>query len=163
MRFKPSKRGSFFGEYDKRTRSFFFGPAPTMSKPRMNDSSRRTCATATFRRDDGISTMGCRARTALRMRVSMSAIGSVSNARLPARFRDTRNLALEGQLPETDTTECKLPDKCPRPTASLAAVVLLDFEPRGPQRFRDCRFLRQKCLRLTPLLAGTAYRATRGV
>src|SRR6187200_2804791 len=159
MRFRPTRRGSFFGEYDNRIRSFFFGPAPTMSKPRMNDSSRKTCAMATFSRDDGISTIGWCARTALRMRVSMSAIGSVSNLlRLPARLGDAGDLALESKLPEADAAQRELPNERPRTPAALAAAVPLHLELRWSQRLRYRRFLRQSAS-ATPLLAGMACRA----
>src|SRR6266571_4395809 len=119
-------------------RSFFLGPAPTISKPRIKDSSRSTWAIETFMRDDGISTMGCLARVALRTRVSMSAIGSVSTLpSLPARLGDAGDLALQGKLAETNTAQPELPHEGARAPAAMAAVVLLHWKLRRPQCLRD--------------------------
>ena len=49
----------------------------------MKPSSLRTLAIATLILDDGISTLSCFADTPLRIRVSMSAIGSVIDMYLP--------------------------------------------------------------------------------
>jgi hypothetical protein len=48
------------------------------SKPTMYPSSWSSRAMSSFRREVGISAVSCSALLALRMRVSMSAIGSVS-------------------------------------------------------------------------------------
>src|SRR5687767_837596 len=174
MRRNPMSRGSFFGEYDSNTRSFFFGPAPTTSNPRMKPSSRRTCAMATFMRDEGISTRGWCARDALRMRVSISAMGSVSTSPpniggvlevwihhfsntnvlsryanhvlLPARLRDARNLPAKGELPETDPAEGELANECARPTTAPAPVVLLGRKLRRSQGLCDLGLLGHRLL-----------------
>src|SRR4051812_23534910 len=66
-------------------------------------------------------------RLALRIRVSMSAIGSVIMALFsPARFLHTRNQAIAGQAAETDTTDAKFAVNCPRTSADLAAETDAD-------------------------------------
>src|SRR5437667_73497 len=57
-------------------------------------------AISSFSFDDGISTRSCSALLALRMRVSMSATGSVSiSFLLPGALRHARDHALMGELP----------------------------------------------------------------
>src|SRR5262245_13331529 len=67
----------------------------------MNPSSFRISAMRTLSREQGMSTFPCSARLALRIRVSMSAIGSLRMA-LPARLHDARHLALDRQLTEPE-------------------------------------------------------------
>src|SRR5437763_4916235 len=98
---------------------------------------------ATLMRENGISQLGCRAREALRMRVSMSAIGSLIVMRLPARFGHARDLTGEGQLPKADATQRKAADECARPSAQSAAIMRLHFEARRAIRLGDHRFLGQ--------------------
>src|SRR5687768_4441025 len=119
-------------------------------------------AISSFSFDAGTSTRVWRDWTALRIRVSMSAIGSVipcprgpgaapasrlQRARttaarfpavrpptvaglrsrpcgaLPAALGHTRDLALEGELTETETAQGELPEVRPRPATPLAAVA----------------------------------------
>src|SRR4051794_7175165 len=100
---------------------------------------------ATFILEVGISTAGWRAWMPLRMRVSMSAIGSVIMARLllPARLHDAGDLALECELPEADPTQAELPHVGPRAATALAAVVLAHRVRLGegvrPLRLHDHR------------------------
>src|SRR5579884_4498955 len=81
-------------------------------------------AMSIFSREAGTSTRGCRARAALRIRVSMSAIGSVSIAAfLPARLDHAGNLAGQRPQPEADAAELELPQIAPRTPAEPAAVT----------------------------------------
>src|SRR6185437_8241491 len=77
--------------------------------------------------DDGKSTRGWRARTALRIRVSMSAIGSVVIYcpyvfSLPAGLRHARDFALERKPAEADAAHFEFPQKRARPAADAATV-----------------------------------------
>src|SRR5262245_26147369 len=98
-------------------------------------------------RDVGMSTRVCFAVTALRIRVSMSAMGSVislnlrgasSRARaclpaacpivaarrpLPAALGHSRHVAFERQLPEAEAAQRELPHEAARPAAQVAAVA----------------------------------------
>src|SRR5688572_25340216 len=101
----------------------------------MYPSSSRILAISTFSFDAGTSTRGCFAMTALRRRVSISAIGSVISrvlcsftvnrlrstvffyhlpasqlptSQLPTRFRHARDVALQCQLPEAEATQREL-------------------------------------------------------
>src|SRR5215207_481457 len=76
-------------------------------KPEMYPSACRTFASATFCLDDGIGTSSCIATLALRMRVSMSAMGSVSMMS-PARLRHARDLAGVDHPAQADTTQAEL-------------------------------------------------------
>jgi len=49
---------------------------------------------------------------------------------LPGRLRNTGDLAPQRQLPETETADAELPQKSPRTSADLAAVVLARRELR---------------------------------
>src|SRR5579884_1128708 len=90
-------------------------------------------------RDAGTSTLGCRADSALRMRVSMSAIGSdVGIFRfpfnpLPARFHHAGNLSGEREIAETDPAQVELAQIAPRAAAAEAAVAVT----RGVLALRD--------------------------
>src|SRR5260370_42498670 len=92
-------------------------------------------------RDDGMSTRVCLAITPLRIRVSMSAIGSVmltsKRPRLPAALRDARDVSLERQLAEAETAERKLPHVGARAAAEAAAVAQPDLELRYLLLFGD--------------------------
>src|SRR5262245_49848477 len=135
----------------------------------MKPSSSKILAIEAFIRDAGMSTRRCRACWALRMRVSMSAMGSVidilaysSSSRpargaperrspptrgrgdrrdsLPARLDDARNLAPQSQLAEADAAHPEVPQEGPRPPTAVAAVVLPHFELRLLPRLGDERF-----------------------
>jgi hypothetical protein len=87
--------------------------------------------------ENGISQLVCRASDALRIRVSMSAIGSLIVIRSPARFGDAGDLARQRQTPEADATEREPADEGAWPAAQLAAVVLLGFEAWRAARLND--------------------------
>src|SRR5258708_4136282 len=77
---------------------------------RIKPSARSTCAMAAFPLVDGMSTTARSIRFALRIRVSMSAIGSViMGLSSPARLLHTGNQTIAGQITGTDTTYSKLP------------------------------------------------------
>src|SRR5919106_296991 len=73
--------------------------------------------------DAGITTSSCMADDALRIRVSMSAIGSVIDIRSPTRLRDPGDLAVVGHLPETQAAQTEPPVDRTGPPASLASRV----------------------------------------
>src|SRR5688572_9262896 len=90
-------------------------------------------AISTFSLDEGMSTLGSLARTPLRIRVIMSATGSVmfiasSPALLPARLDHAGNLPGQRQLAEADAAHLELPQIAARPPAAAAAVVLAHGE-----------------------------------
>src|SRR5713226_1881126 len=91
-------------------------------------------AISAFSRDAGMSTRVCLAVTALRIRVSMSAIGSVISFalsfRLPAALRHPGDVALERQLAEAQAAQPELPHVGARPAAQVAAVAQPDLELR---------------------------------
>src|ERR1700757_4841494 len=91
--------------------------APT--KPSSESTSAMRCLIF----DDGICTFALRERIALRMRVSISAIGSVISS--PARLHDARDVAPERQLTEAHTAEPELPHERARPPAQRTTVPLL--------------------------------------
>src|SRR5918912_642254 len=86
-------------------------------------------AISSFRREVGISACSCIALLALRMRVSMSATGSVSIARLlPAGLRHARDHALVRELPQADPAEAELAEDGARPPTAVAARVVAGLE-----------------------------------
>src|SRR6266851_6385375 len=88
-------------------------------------------AISTFTLESGISTLSCSAPCALRMRASMSAMGSVmdmSSAPLPARLGDAWNLPAVGEVPEAQAAHGVLAEVGARATAPLAAVVAPHLE-----------------------------------
>src|SRR5438132_6671344 len=96
--------------------------------------SFRIRATSIFIFDTGMSTRRCFDPQALRMRVSMSAIGSVMLmwSLLPAGFADAGDHAGERQLPETNPAQSETAEERPRAAAARASVVLADGEFRLP-------------------------------
>src|ERR1700757_3448532 len=89
----------------------------------------------------GLSALSCSALLALRMRVSMSATGSVSTSSflLPRALRHAGDHALVGELPQADPAEPELAEHGARPAAAVAAGVVAHLELRGagglhPQR-----------------------------
>src|SRR5262245_11874081 len=108
-------------------------PSSSTRKFLTNPSSLRISARRTLSLEEGMSTFSCSARLALRTRVSMSPTGSLYMG-LPARFHDARHLALEGQLPETQAAELKLPEIAARAPAQLAAVMGARHELRRARR-----------------------------
>src|SRR3954453_8567259 len=92
----------------------------------------RAISTLSF--EVGISALSCSALLALRIRVSMSATGSVSTFfLLPGALGHAGDDALVGELPQADTTEPELLEDCARPTAAVAARVVADLELRRPR------------------------------
>src|SRR2546425_12316570 len=91
----------------------------------MKPSPLRSSAMRIFSFEAGMSTFSCSARLAFRIRVSMSAIGSVMDigSLLPARLDDAGDFAPEGQLPKTQPAQLELAEVAARPAAQLAAVV----------------------------------------
>src|SRR5688572_1424472 len=98
-------------------------------------------AISSFRREVGISARSCRARFALRIRVSMSAIGSVSMARSPTAFRHSRNGAFVCELAEANPAEAELAVDRAGASAAVAAGVLPHRVARLPCGLRDERLL----------------------
>src|SRR5512139_146612 len=111
----------------------------------MNPSSLRILAISSFSLDDGMSTFSSFALLALRMRVSISAIGSViigSNpSHLPTGLDDARDLAPERPVTETDAAHVELPEVAAGPAAQRAAVVRTDLELGCTLGLRDQRLL----------------------
>src|SRR6266550_2609797 len=113
----------------------------------MKPSLLSTLAIATFILEAGMLTYSCFAVTALRIRVSMSAIGSVMfkacvssfsrahplqvlsgrtaaySPALPTRLLNSRQLSAQRHLPEIDPAQAEIPDVCSRPPTHLAAVL----------------------------------------
>src|SRR6188508_293886 len=81
-------------------------------------------AISSFMREVGIDADSCSARFALRMRVSMSAMGSVSTVcLLPARLRHSGHGALVCELAQADPADAELAVDRTRPAAPVAAAV----------------------------------------
>src|SRR5487761_1996804 len=99
----------------------------------MNPSRSRTLARFSLSFELGIFTVSNIAELALRIRVSMSAMGSVIviAVPLPARLGDARNLARVHHLAQADPAEPDLAVHRARPTAALAARVRARRELRG--------------------------------
>src|SRR5512147_395497 len=115
--------------------------------------------------DAGTSIFGSLARTPFRMRVSMSAMGSVMFIAiplrlLPARLDHARDLASEGELPEADPAQLELANVGAGPTAQLAPGVRAHRELRLALGLGDHGQLGQLPYLLTG--SGTACRGTRG-
>src|SRR5579859_1972332 len=97
-----------------------------------------TPATCSLSFEWGSSTRSCRAIDPLRMRVSMSAMGSVIMGS-PARLHDARDLAPERQHAETNSAKRELAIERPRSTAHLAPVAVADRELGPAIEFRKLR------------------------
>src|SRR3954447_2730237 len=98
-------------------------------------------AISSLSRECGISVCSCSALLALRMRVSMSATGSVSTSLLllPRALRHAGDDALMGELPQADAAQPELLEHGARAPAAIAAGVVAHLELRGagglhPQR-----------------------------
>src|SRR4051794_10601220 len=89
----------------------------------MKPSSRRISAIASFVREAGMRTSVWRARLPLRMRVSMSAMGSDTFICLPARLRHAGQLAEQRALAEADAAQRETTHVAARAAAHEAAVV----------------------------------------
>src|SRR5665213_278392 len=100
-------------------------------------------AISTFNFEFGISARSCNALLALRMRVSMSATGSVSTSLLlPGALRHAGDGALVGELPQADPAKPELLEHGARPSAAVAAGVVTHLELRRPGSLDFQRFLR---------------------
>src|SRR5512147_2925819 len=105
---------------------------------------------APFSLDAGIETTVLRHACALRMRVSMSAMGSVMlilRVSLPARLRHPGHLAAERDLAQLVARQAELPEHAARTAGELAAVA--QAHGRGV-----ARQLLQRRARLGTLLVG---------
>src|SRR6476661_10939012 len=108
-------------------------------------------AISAFRPEVGISALSCSARFALRILVSMSAIGSVCTLRvlasticdshvqclLPARLGHARDDALVGEVPQANSTETELPVGRAGAATAVAAVVRARLVALRLVRFLD--------------------------
>src|SRR6266850_1556234 len=101
-------------------------------------------AISTFSFEFGISARSCSALLALRMRVSMSATGSVSISAflLPGALGHARDDALVGELAQADAAEPELLEHGTRTAAAVAARVVAHLELRRPGGLHDQRLLR---------------------
>src|SRR5262249_57097976 len=79
--------------------------------------------------------LALRAPAPLRMRVSMSAMGSVIMGGSPAGLHEARDLSLAREPPETEAAHAEAPIECARTSAQRAAVVGPDPELRGSGGF----------------------------
>src|SRR6476659_6856995 len=108
----------------------------------MYPSSLRRRAISTFTLELGRVACSCSALLALRMRVSMSAIGSVSIVRLlPARLGHAGNRALVRELAQADAAKTELLEHGARASAAVAARVRLRLVLRLPLLLGDQRLL----------------------
>src|SRR3954451_15099262 len=106
-------------------------------------------AISSFSFELGISTRSCSALLPLRIRVSMSAMGSVSiGLLLPRALGHARDDALVGELAQADPAEPELLEHRARPAAAVAAAVVAHLVLRGARGLRDHRLLGH----LVPLL-----------
>src|SRR5262245_15599421 len=113
-------------------------------------------AISAFSRDAGMSTRVCLAVTALRIRVSISAIGSVivfvlsssqltvhssqwSQNCLPTALGHARHVAFERQLAKAEAAQRELPQVAARAAAQAAAVAQADLVLRRLLFLRDLR------------------------
>src|SRR5262245_39784845 len=106
----------------------------------MKPSSLRTWATLTLMRVAGMSTAGRSIRLALRMRVSMSATGSVIMGlpSSPDRLGNAGDHAATRQVAEADPADAELAVDRPRPAAQLAAEPDADALARGHLHLVRC-------------------------
>src|SRR5512138_3364049 len=108
-----------------------WGPSSWTTKSLMKPSPLSTSAIRIFSRERGTSTFSWRAAEAFRMRVNMSAMGSVmliARSPLPARLDDAGDLALQRALAEADAAHLELAQIRPGPAAERATVVLAHLE-----------------------------------
>src|SRR5687767_11382979 len=107
-------------------------------------------ASASFSLEEGIRTWSCCAVLALRMRVSMSAMGSVivigRALPSPARLRHARHLAGMDHLAEADAAQPELAEHRSGPAAPAAAGVAADLELGLALLLLDEGLLRHLCL-----------------
>src|SRR6188472_1781026 len=99
-------------------------------------------AISSFRREVGISAVSCIALLALRIRVSMSAIGSVSiSSLLPTALGHAGDGAVVRELAQADPAEAELLEHRARAAALVAARVVAHLELRAALLLDDERRL----------------------
>src|SRR5579872_2754470 len=111
----------------------------------------------TFSCDDGISTEGRSIATALRMRVSMSAMGSVI-IKSPACLLHSGNQSVQCHVAEAQAAQFELAINGDRSSAQLAAPFAPTTEFRLPVRLFDFCLTGHECV--TPLFLFHADRQT---
>src|SRR5262245_60956955 len=106
----------------------------------MNPSSRRIRASSSFSFDDGISTVLCFTKFALRSLVSMSAIGSVipilespfqqltQSIASPTLFHNTRDFSPKRQESEADSAHLETAQVAPRAATKSASSIVTHLE-----------------------------------
>src|SRR5262249_27329832 len=110
---------------------------------------------STFILEVGMAACSCSALLALRMRVSMSAIGSVSTVSLlPARLRHAGNRALVGKLAQADPAKGELAEDRARAAAPVAARVVAHLVLLGSPLLDDERRFRHYSFLLSPSANG---------
>src|ERR1039457_1405031 len=108
-------------------------------------------AISDFSLEAGTSTFGWRAWIAFRTRVSMSAMGSLVIIlllpALPASFHHAWDLAVQGELAETETADAEFTQIGARPAATPAAVAVADSQlgRSGPARFLQLNIFGDFC------------------
>src|SRR5271170_5602663 len=103
----------------------------------MNPSPLSTVAMCSLRLECGISARSWRASAALRMRESISAIGSViMSAPSPARLDHARDFSTEREHAKANTAKLELPVVAARPSANLATAAVTHGELRCPIQLR---------------------------
>src|SRR5450759_845310 len=142
MRLSPETTGALPSTYLSVTRSTWCTPSRSSRTSAMKPSSTRIRAICRLVLEAGTTTSACRARDALRMRVSMSAIGSETIiVYLPARLGDAGQLAEERPLTEADAAQTEAPHVRARATTNEATMVGLNLVLRRPLRLGDHRLL----------------------
>src|SRR6266508_4018724 len=112
-------------------------------EPEMYPSCSRIFASATFSFDDGITTSSWNATFALRIRVSMSATGSVIVMRSPRRLREAGDLAVVGHVAQADAAEPEAPVHRPRAATPATPGIGPHLELGLALLLLDQRLLRQ--------------------
>src|SRR3954454_4439494 len=107
----------------------------------MYPSSWRMRAISTFSFEDGISARSGNALLALRMRVSMSATGSVIIGASPRALRHAGDDPGVGELPQANAAEPELLEHRARPPALVAAAVVARLVLVLPSGLGDERLL----------------------
>src|SRR3954469_22854261 len=109
----------------------------------MKPSSFRRRESSTFIFELGITALSWSALLAFRMRVSMSAIGSVSTSSLlPTGLRHAGDHAVVRKLAQADPAKAELAEHRARPAAPVAARVVADAVLLRPRLLDDEALLR---------------------
>src|SRR4029077_18417854 len=104
--------------------------------------------------------LALRAPAPLRMRVSMSATGSVIMSGSPAGLHESRDLPLAREIAQADAAHTEPTVEGPRPSAERTAIVCPDPELRGPGRFHhETRLRHSRTFRRCAVRPGTGCRA----